>query len=179
MFKLRLILLLPAVLFAISCSSSNVATESERSDRLKSYPSWYQSSLHTEGSDFYGYAAAIAADSSSAAEKAVMQARANLEAGLSVKVEESRKKMAERSDNYAILKTPEFILHLRKAEEALSKAARPVRSEVAPTESGNGYRGFAEVVLSKTEVTDQLDRALASQSKAWNLLKRSQAYKTW
>ncbi|MDX1617138.1 MAG: hypothetical protein R3224_00030 [Balneolaceae bacterium] len=167
-----------SLLVVLSCSSTQQASRSDSRDSGP-FPGWYSSGEMTATpSGFSAYGTAVAADSAAARRKAVTQALVNLEQHLSARLESIRKE-AIRSDsdgNGSGLDSASFIFALRNAEGGISGLATPSRVQAAPNRGLEGYRGFAEVTLSRKELMAYLDSEFGSGGSAWQTLKASKAF---
>lgn len=167
--------------FLISCStSSNTASTSTTETKSKAsskYPGWYQSSRSVQSDEeaYFGYATAIASDSASSAEKAVEQAKAELKSAISNKLEVIRNEAVVELGSDSGLDSPRFIIALRKAENEVPAVATTEEIEVENIED-SGYRGFSKVAVDKQALIEELDKAFSANSKAWDAMKKSEAF---
>jgi len=166
----------------VSCSTTSNTTSDSQStvttgNSSSQYPSWYQSSRSVESDDtaYYGYATAIDSDSSSAGEKAMEQAKAELKSAISNRLETIRNDAVVELGSDSGLDSPRFIIALRKAENEVSAVASMEEIEVASLE-GQGYRAFSKVAVDKEALIEELDKAFSANSNAWNAMKESEAF---
>lgn len=172
--RLTVILLAAACLALAGCSASAPATGPDTAPEEPesvSGPAWFEGeTLRSESGVFHAGAAALGADSSEAAGRAVRRARQVLESEVSARLDSLRRQVAE-GNGEAGLSDPAFILDLRRAEAGVGREAGLGRLEAAGIENGRAWRAFARVSLPESALIERLDAALSSHTIAWPLLK--------
>lgn len=165
-------------LILVSCSgTSDLATRT--GSKASAYPEWYnahQTFIADSAGVFSGYATALAGDSAAAVQKAFSHAAAELQAGISGRLESVRKKAADELGNRSGLNTAGFIVTLRNAETHIAGASEKVHADANSNTSYSGYRGFAEAKVSREALMNQLDKAMRRYRTAWSAMKTSQAF---
>lgn len=168
--------------FTLCCSTTSQTTskadDTSPSEAESKYPSWYQSSRSKQSDDdaYYGYATALATDSSDAADKAGQQAKAELKAEISNRLETIRNDALVELGSESGLDNPRFIIALRKAENEVSSVSEIAEISVESND-GNGYRGFSKVAVDKEALIKELDKEFSANAKAWNAMKDSEAFR--
>lgn len=177
-FKFLFVLLLCGTL-SVSCSTPSETTTKQKpaSTTESIYPDWYNVSraIHSDDTHYFGYATALDSDSSEAAEKAVIQAKARLKTSVSSRLEAIRNKAAGESDNSG-LDTPGFILALRTAENEVPEVAETVQTEVERKDEKEAYQAYVKVSANKKTLVNELSDAFPAYKKAWETMKGSQAF---
>lgn len=167
--------------FALSCSTTSKTAsnegEAKTAETASKYPSWYESSrsIQSDEDTYFGYATALAADSSLAAEKAVRQAKVELKTAISNRLEAIRNDALVEMGSESGLDNTRFIIALRKAEDEVASVAEMAEVSVESND-GNGYRGFSKVTVDKEALIEALDREFSANAKAWNAMKESDAF---
>ncbi|HET8866335.1 MAG TPA: hypothetical protein VFM80_11615 [Gracilimonas sp.] len=152
-----------------ACSTSEeITTKSETSPGI--YPSWYSTSgLASDSLSFRGYATAVSSDSVLAMANAELQARVNLESNIAHKMEAVREALEERGSSLAT--NTDFIITLRNAHNMVQNVAR-LENKSAEEEDGY-YRGFAQVVISKTDLKSLLESGFSEKDDYWQTFSSS------
>lgn len=112
---------------------------------------------------FHGFATAIATDSVTAVERAVQQARLHLEENIGNITEDIREEMVDAGSTDA--DNTDFIIILRTAHSIVGKEA--TIEESSASSSGDFYRGFAAVSLSRSAAGDLLEIGFTGHPRYW------------
>lgn len=170
-----------AATLVVSCSSTSNTTQNNNPDtvepRESRYPDWYNTSgrLQADDKGFTTYATAIDTDSVTAAKKAGDQARAQLQSGVSSRLESVRNDAVIELGSNSGVDSPKFLIALRNAESDIASVAGVEQREVKALDNGT-YRAFAEAYIDRESLIEELDKALSANGNAWNNLKNSQAF---
>lgn len=163
-----------------SCSSTQQTTQQTDAEPAEPetssiYPAWFSSQSEFVDSDstFSAYGLAVAADSNSAYQQAVVQAKSNLEKHLSDRIESARSAAAQSNEALA---ERSFIFALRQAEASISEGAEIVERTSKGKEDLSSFNGFAKVQITKENLSTLLGEELSSNKNAWEALKASQAF---
>ncbi|SMO40601.1 hypothetical protein [Fodinibius sediminis] len=177
------ILILAAVLFAISSCSSTSNTRQPETDESSvtvsetPSPAWFTSETVTfENEAIQAYATAVGSDAATAESKAVSRATILLMRSLSDKLESIRAERAQSAGEASGLGNPEFLIAYRKAAEAAAAKVSTRQTHSKPLEGEGGVRGIANVELSKAQLIEQIGKKLADYPEIWNTLKASPAF---
>ena len=156
------LLALLTTFFVYSCSSSEGLMDSSTSSGL--FPDWYSASLFEADSvSFSGFGLAIAADSTSAIQRASDDALKNLDIRIGNLAEDVRTKLV--SDGVTAANNTDFILILRNAHaDAIRNGIITEYSVV--NEEGN-YRAFAKAELSRSELINLLEEGFTGHPRYW------------
>lgn len=175
MKHIYLVLAIAVVILGYGCSGTQTTSSPSAESGPSPYPGWFDRSgtITADSSAFRGYAVALSGDSSDAVDLAIDQAKADLEAGISAMIEESRMQLSSGSEGSAKIKNAAFILTLRQAEAKSTGLAAVVRGVAIPVNGYKGFRGFAEVQISHSDLNTLMDRELSSYGAEWKALKRS------
>lgn len=179
-FTIVALLVLFPVVWTSCSTTSEVADSVDSSKSVTVGPEWYsagESDFLRGQNGFRAYATALAGDSSQATAKAVTQARMELKSGISYRLEQVRKKAARELAAESGLGTSGFLATLRQAENEIPDAAQIANAAAEASGPEGGYRGFAEVTVSKQALHEALDAAMSRYKTAWNAMKTSQAFK--
>lgn len=179
-------LLLAGGLLLAGCSAPSPATRDRPQADTETdapWPGWYRADAPLQASSAGGWtlhAAALGADSARAAAAALQHARGELSSQLSSQLEQVRSRVASsEAAKDTGMGSSAFVLALRKAEKDLGGLASRVRVEARPSGQASSWRAFVEIRLTKQELTQHLQQALASHMAAWQVLKSSRAYRQW
>lgn len=171
-FPKGILLITSFVLIFNACSSTQEVAQNTTTEEPmveSPYPDWYtQNSFVADSLSFHGFGMAISGDSVVAMANAELQARAQLETGVSDLVEDIRESLEEAGNT--TVSEPEFIIALRKAHQQVQTAANEAGQE-AIQEEASFFKGYARVSISKTELTDLLESNLPSNY--WDIVKSS------
>lgn len=150
------------------CSSTEQVSSSQISDPpVSDSPSWYQkTAFETDSASFSGYGEAVATDSITAIGNAELQARVNLETGVSKIVEDTRKSILE-SGNETVNK-PEFLIMLRNASQAI-QGEGTVTNKTAIKKDGY-FRGYVAVNIFRSDARDKLISGFEANPEYWEIL---------
>lgn len=153
--------------------------ESEKEETAE-VPSWFSTSsvfqADEENETYRGYSTALSSDSSYAAQKAEEQAKSKLEEGISERLESMRAEAEDELGSESPITSTQFIQLLRKSETRISDAASISEVEVRHNEEGEGYRGFAEAEIERSDLIEELDSGLANYQTAWEEVKDSESF---
>lgn len=148
----------------LACSSTQSSTSTSDNSSNSVYPGWYNTSeFQADSLNYHGFATAINADSSEAVDRAIQQAKVHLEYNIGDITEEIRTALVENGSTDA--DNTDFIIILRKAHAAVGAAAEI--SEVSAGNSGNYYRAFAAVSISKSKVAEVLEDGFTGHPRYW------------
>lgn len=155
---------IPSILIIISiigCSATQeTSTTQTPNTKASDIPSWFQQTTFTADSTSYmGYGEAVASDSTTAIQNAKLQARANMESGISRLIEDARVKLSGEGNELA--DSPDFLITIRNASQKLENEGA-VTNQIAVLQEGY-YRGFATVNISKTEARNMIRDGLAGK----------------
>lgn len=164
----------------ISCSTtSQTASDGEETapETESKYPSWYQTSrsIQSDDSSYYGYATALAGDSTASADKAVQQAKAELKTAISSRLESIRNDAVVELGSESGLDSPRFIIAIRKAESEVPSVAE-VEEVSVEEHAETGFRSFAKVAVDKEALIEELDKEFSAYGNAWSAMKGSEAF---
>jgi hypothetical protein len=150
------------------CSATQETTTKRSADPAASNtPSWYQkTAFQTDSTSFTGYGEAVASDSIMAIENAEVQARVNLESGVSEIVEETRNSLLE-GGNETVSK-PEFLIMLRNASQTIQDEGS-VTNKTAIKKDGY-FRGYVTVKVSRSDARNVLNSGFEANPEYWNIL---------
>ncbi|MEX2605319.1 MAG: hypothetical protein WD361_14010 [Gracilimonas sp.] len=167
------VLLFAGLIFSIftSCSTPEIATSDAAKDTA--FPSWYSpSGFSADSLAFHGFATAVSSDSVIAMANAMLQARANLENGVAVKMEDVREDL-EQTGSSNVTNT-DFILTLRNAHNEVQQAAQPGNRSARNTD--DYYTGFAQVTLTKSELRTIMESGFQGHPNYWKDFSTSSAF---
>ncbi|MDX1670910.1 MAG: hypothetical protein R3211_01110 [Balneolaceae bacterium] len=166
------------IFIAAGCSSSgNVqSSQGEAEPEVgKMAPPWYRTSpaVSKDHMIYSSHATALGSDSTSAISKAEAGAIAVMERALSEKLESIRQKAARQQSDAGLGKSA-FILDLRSAEARISSISRTGNTGVIP--ASDGYRGFAEVQVNRSDLITLIESALDEHTAAWKAMQSNPAF---
>lgn len=165
----RLFIVITALTVAVSgCASTETTTTPQQTEPdTPDFPSWYQTkAFESDSTSFAGYGEAVAGDSISAIRNAELQARANLETGVSELVEETRKSISESGND--TVDSPEFLIMLRNAGQAIE--GEGAVSNKSAVEKEGYFRGYVKVSISKADAIDVFRSGLSPNPNYWQVL---------
>lgn len=165
----RLFIVISVITIGVSaCSSTETATSPQQSEPVSSaHPSWYQmKAFESDSSLFTGFGEAVAADSISAIRNAELQARVNLETGVSEMVEETRTSISKNGNE--TVDSPDFLIMLRNASQTVETKGS-VSNKAAEMKDGY-FRGYVSVTISKTEAIKTLRSGFSANQGYWQIL---------
>lgn len=164
------------ILTVFNACSSTGGTSKKAVSSTPGVPTWYQSSgFNSDSLFFYGYAQAISSDSVIAVANAGLQANASLENALAEEFEDIRVDLEEEGQN--ILSEPEFLITLRNAHQKVQDEAD--RSNGYALSKDGHFLGYAEVRISKKELTNLMSTSFANKSSYKNAFLESEAFKNF
>ncbi len=131
--------------FMISCSTTQQAATPTEAAEASIYPDWYSSSDEFVDADsvFTAYGMALGSDSTAAARKALVKAKANFEQHLSSKLESIRNDAIDELGEGSGLESTSFIFALRQVEGSISEATSVEYQEAKPNSGFDSYQGFS------------------------------------
>jgi hypothetical protein len=151
----------------IGCSATQETTSQQTESSTASYPSWYQeTAFQSDSTYFIGFGEAVASDSLTAIQNAEIQARVNLETGVSESVEETRKSISENGNK--TVDSPDFLIMLRNASQAIQDEGT-VFNKTAENKDGY-YRGYVAVQISRSEAVNTLKTGFDTNQRYWEIL---------
>ena len=158
-----------------ACSSTQEVTGTSSTDAVtpsKSiYPDWYsQNYFASDSLAYHGYGDAVSGDSVVAMANAELQARANLEKGISDILEEIRVELQENGSG--AVSEPSFLIALRRAHQQVETEAEDAVREAKSDDSI--FRGYAQVSISKSELLALLEDNLSVGQ--WNLINSARQF---
>ncbi|MDZ7807010.1 MAG: hypothetical protein U5K71_07830 [Gracilimonas sp.] len=155
----------------IGCSATQKTTTSpETKSPAPAYPSWYQeTAFQADSLSFIGLGEAVASDSMTAIKNAELQARVNLETGVSELVEETRKTLSENGNK--TVDTPIFLIMLRNASQAIQDEGT-VNNKAAVNKEGF-FRGYVTVQISRSDAKATLRNGFDANQRFWQILDNS------
>lgn len=150
------------------CSATQETSSSQTKDTSDTvYPSWYQKTAFIADSvSFTGYGEAIGADSVSAIQNAELQARVNLESGVSGIVEETRATLSEKGND--TVNDPEFLILLRNASQAIQ--GEGVMDNKTAVNTNGYYRGYASVKINRSKAISTIRSGFEENVSYWEIL---------
>ncbi len=164
-----------ALIIAGACSSSAPTVGTTSTSNNSIFPGWYnQSGFIADSLGYHGYATAVAADSSTAIQRAESQARTNLGKNVGEITEEIRLEL-ERSGSTNVDNT-DFIIILRTAHTGVEGESALTRSVAVKTDGY--YRGFAKVEISRSQAGTVLEKGFTGHPRYWGEFSSSEGYKS-
>jgi hypothetical protein len=130
------------------------------------YPDWYssQNDFDSDSLSYRGYGDAVSGDSVVAMTNAELQARANLESGISDLLEEIREGIHESGAEE--VSEPRFLILFRRAHQQVETQAEDVIRESRSQDSF--YKGYAQVSISRIELLALLEDNLSTSQ--WDII---------
>ncbi|MFP8488411.1 hypothetical protein ACKGJO_04865 [Gracilimonas sp. Q87] len=158
----------------IGCSATQETTSPQQTESQDiAYPSWYEQVMfQTDSTSFIGYGEAVALDSVTAIKNAELQARVNLEAGVSEIIEETRESISDKGNE--TVNTPEFLIMLRNASQAIQKEGTIANKTSLNKDSY--FRGYATVRISRSEALTTLRTGFEANQGYWRILNDSSLF---
>lgn len=164
-----------ALFIVASCSSSAPAVGTTTASSNSLYPAWYsQSGFIADSLGYYGYATAVASDSSTAINRAELQARTTLGKNVGEITEDIRLEL-ERGGSTNVDNT-DFIIILRTAHTGVESESELTRS--AAIKVDGYFRGFAKVEISRSQAGTVLEKGFTGHPRYWGEFSSSEGYKT-
>ena len=164
-----------ALFIVAACSSSAPAVGTSTASSNSLFPAWYsQSGFMADSLGYYGYATAVASDSSTAIRRAELQARTRLGKNVGEITEDIRLEL-ERGGSTNVGNT-DFIIILRTAHTGVESGSELIQSSAVKMDSH--YRGFAKVEISRSEAGAVLEKGFTGHPKYWGEFYSSEGYKT-
>ncbi|WP_440998974.1 hypothetical protein [Fodinibius sp. SL11] len=166
----------------VSCAGSGEVTpqQEEPQKEVSNYPSWYpQQEFVSDDTDLFAYATAIDTDSAAAVNKAKSWAVKQLESSVSDKLEEIRSEVVVDEGKGSGLDEARFLMALRKAPKAVEPLVETGNIEVQTVEGYESVRGFVEISVKKDQLIQRIGKRLGGYEKAWNTMKKSEAFNSF
>ena len=174
--------LIPALLFLSilsfqACTSTGTVSETqappEAATDSRTVPEWYTATGITSDSlEIRSVAVTLSGDSLNAAATAEKEARMQLEKYAGDILEDIR--LNEASSGQSSLNNSAFIFELRQAHQKVEENALVQRVSVINTDPG--FRGFAEVYISRSELEQLLSDELSGYSEELQILMGSEDF---
>lgn len=158
----------------IGCSATQETTSPQKTESQDlAYPSWYEQVMfQADSTSFIGYGEAVASDSLTAIKNAELQARVNLETGVSEIVEDTRVSILD--DGNETVNTPEFLVMLRNASQAIQNEGA-IANKISINKDGY-FRGYATVRISRSEALTTLRSGFDTNQGYWRILNDSSLF---